>query len=542
MGRHCARVVSFFLFLAFFSSFLFAASVKWSYKTEGFIDSSPILVGGTIYFGSGDGKLYALDESTGRLKWFFPTKGKIYSTPFYANGVVYFASTDGFVYAVNANNQNLLWNYSTGADIDSSPVVEDRMLYIGARDGRLYAIDADTGKLNWTFNSRAPISSTPKAAFGRVYFGSENNFVYALDAETGDVKWSFATQGPIWFSSPDYRNNVVFIGSTDGYLYALNAANGSLAWTANTGDWIVSSPKVYNNLVYVGSNNGFIRAFDADTGSLAWQYKASEAVQSSAVLNGDAVYFGSNDGSLRAFDAATGSLLWAFDSGDWVRSTPVARGNMIFFGSYDNNFYAVSSLSCSFNSPENDSIIFEPSIEASGFALGDKRIESVYFRMNDGVWEKASGTSQWSINANTQSLPAGAFTLSCKVADANRNEEPAPYTTLSLTKTLSGKKLSIKHPPESTLGKTFRVEIRGENNELLEGVAVSTSRGSYQNVSGFIDLAPSAEGDFKVNVSRKGYAPESFTIRISKDNTLFYVGGGAVLVLVFIAVLLKRKG
>jgi outer membrane protein assembly factor BamB len=53
-----------------------------------------------VYFGSGDGRLYALDARTGQEKWRFKTDGGVNSSPAVAGGVVYFGSTDGYLYAV----------------------------------------------------------------------------------------------------------------------------------------------------------------------------------------------------------------------------------------------------------------------------------------------------------------------------------------------------------------------------------------------------------------------------------------------------------
>jgi polyvinyl alcohol dehydrogenase (cytochrome) len=47
--------------------------LKWSYTTERSSTSSPAVVGGVVYFGSGDGNVYALNASTGTKLWSFAT-------------------------------------------------------------------------------------------------------------------------------------------------------------------------------------------------------------------------------------------------------------------------------------------------------------------------------------------------------------------------------------------------------------------------------------------------------------------------------------
>src|SRR5271156_1512485 len=77
---------------------------KWSYSLTGHMVASPAIASdGTLYFGSDDSNLYALD-SNGRVKWKFATDGAVTSTPALAkNGTVYFGGTDHNLYAIGAD-------------------------------------------------------------------------------------------------------------------------------------------------------------------------------------------------------------------------------------------------------------------------------------------------------------------------------------------------------------------------------------------------------------------------------------------------------
>ena len=64
--------------------------------------SSPAVVGGVIFVGSLDGKVYALNAATGALIWSYTTGDWVASSPAVVGGVVYVGSGDGKVYALNA--------------------------------------------------------------------------------------------------------------------------------------------------------------------------------------------------------------------------------------------------------------------------------------------------------------------------------------------------------------------------------------------------------------------------------------------------------
>jgi len=49
----------------------------WQVRTAGKVESSPVVVDGTAYFGSHDGRVFAVDSATGRVRWAYQTPGRI---------------------------------------------------------------------------------------------------------------------------------------------------------------------------------------------------------------------------------------------------------------------------------------------------------------------------------------------------------------------------------------------------------------------------------------------------------------------------------
>lgn len=67
-----------------------------------------------------------------------------------SDGTIYIGSDDGRLYAINSNG-TLKWQYTTGTGnyIDTSPAISsDGTIYIGSVDNNLYAINLD-GTLKW---------------------------------------------------------------------------------------------------------------------------------------------------------------------------------------------------------------------------------------------------------------------------------------------------------------------------------------------------------------------------------------------------------
>jgi nitrous oxidase accessory protein NosD len=149
------------------------------------VDSSPAVVGGVVFVGSDDHKVYALNASNGAFIWNHLTGGSVFSSPAVAGGVVYVGSEDDKVYALNAATGAFIWSYTTGDWVLSSPGVADGKVYVGSWDWKVYCLDASTGAFIWSYTTIAStIDGSPAIVDGIVYIGGDDNNVYAFGPPT----------------------------------------------------------------------------------------------------------------------------------------------------------------------------------------------------------------------------------------------------------------------------------------------------------------------------------------------------------------------
>jgi outer membrane protein assembly factor BamB/serine/threonine protein kinase len=312
---------------------------KWNFETEDVVTSSPSVVGGVVYVGSRDHKVYAVDAQLGQKKWAFQTGGCVCSSPKVVDGVVYVGSDDHNVYAIDARSGQQQWAFQTGNYVVSSPTVVDGVVYIGSDDHNVYAIDARSGQQTWAFQTGNYVFSSPTVINGVVYVGSEDNNVYAIDARSGQKKWAFQT-GSYVDSSPTVVNGVVYVGSEDNNVYAIDARSGQKKWAFQTGSYVNSSPTVVNGVVYVGSDDHSVYAIDARSGQKKWAFQTGDMVYSSPEVVDGVVYVGSLDDNVYAIDTQSGQKKWAFQTGDGVYSSPAVVDGKVYVGSLDRNIYA----------------------------------------------------------------------------------------------------------------------------------------------------------------------------------------------------------
>ena len=317
-------------------------------------------------------KLPALD----RLAWKFKTGAKVVSSPAVSGGTVYVGSADRIVYALNAADGAVRWQYKTAGAVNSSPAVAADTVFVASADGNLYALGASDGKLRWKFASAgerrftAPgihgatphtelmpdpfdvFLSSPTVVAGIVYFGSGDHHVYAIDAGSGTLRWKFET-GNVVHASPAVVDGVVYIGSWDRNLYALTAATGALIWKFQTGDdteiynqvGIASSAAVAAGTVFFGCRDGHFYAVDAKTGARKWVHdnRKGWVIASPAVERG-VVYFPTSDGErFKALDAETGATIYDISNKAVSFSSPAIAQGTVFYGSSDGWLHAVDA-------------------------------------------------------------------------------------------------------------------------------------------------------------------------------------------------------
>ncbi len=255
--------------------------LSWGYEGWDYLLPSPALSGDTLLAGSGDGHLYALALSDGRVLWRFPTEGRIRGTPAVRDGVAYVGSGDGFVYGVSLDTGREVWRFETAGtrldaadfgfdrtQIQGSPAVSGGTLYVGSRDASLYAVELSTGEARWTLKEgTAWVVASPAVVGDLVVSGrSAAATIRAVDRATGVERWVVQTGGPV-FASPVVVDSTVYVASMGGTLRALAVGDGAQRWVYPLGAASVSTPAVWDGRVYVGSDDGHLYALGRADGS-----------------------------------------------------------------------------------------------------------------------------------------------------------------------------------------------------------------------------------------------------------------------------------
>jgi outer membrane protein assembly factor BamB len=231
------------------------------------------------------GHVVKLDARTGKLLWRRSLPGRAESSPLVIGRTVYFGCENGQLFALSTRNGNVRWATTLGGPVKSAPAYHRGALFVGDYGGNMNAVSARNGKLKWQsgslgqgFGTAGEFYSTPAVAYGRVYAGNNDHRVYSFDEKDGTLAWSYSTGGYV-YSGPAVANTphtrpTVYIGSFDGNVYAFNAKTGEPRWIRSAGGPVIGSLTAVGNIVYVAEfGNGSTSGFAMRGGRRVFRYK-----------------------------------------------------------------------------------------------------------------------------------------------------------------------------------------------------------------------------------------------------------------------------
>lgn len=372
------------------------------------------------FFPAEAGGLTAKDIPHLKLKWAFayPDAVRARSQPVVGWNTIFVGSQNGTVYALDLDSGCAKWTFRASAEVRTAIVAdpESRRLYFGDVLGRAYALDAMTGTLAWRTkvddHSNATITGSPTLGGGSLFVPVSSlevtsaadpaydcctfrGSVVALDPMTGQVRWKayvipepaseqrrtsrgsriLAPSGaPVW-TTPTYdaARNRLYIGTGQNYsspadgnsdaLIALDATSGARIWQTQltrSDAWNVgcmvgneacpeengpdadlsASPLIValtdrQDIIVIGQKSGVTLGVDPATGTILWSQRLGHGgtqggIHFGMAAEGTTVYVpvvdmadtrdgrqydaSLNGAGIHAVDAATGKMLWRHHS------------------------------------------------------------------------------------------------------------------------------------------------------------------------------------------------------------------------------------
>jgi alcohol dehydrogenase (cytochrome c) len=421
----------------------------WVYQPPGTgsIECTPIVANGVMYVTSGPTSVHALDLRSGKpiWEWTRPIAASVLNLGFprvnrgvaILDGTVYVGTLDGYLVALDAKAGIQRWavhvgDNPTGHSITAAPLIVDDKVIVGISGGEagirgfLDAYDAKTGKQVWRFwtvpspgepgsetwpgdswvhgGGATWLTGSYDPALKLLYWGTGNpgpdwngdsrkgdnlytSSLVAIDVETGKARWHFqftphdvhdwdANQIPVLVDTPigGQPRSVVVTANRNGFYYALDRKTGEFlvgtqyakqTWAKGLDERgrpieiPGMEPSEKGTLVYPslqGSTNWSSPSYSPATDMLYVPVREMGSIyfKTAVEYKPGTYYTGGSEkrldeeswGAVRALDAKTGKLAWDFrlPSPPWAGVMSTA-GGLVFGGSNEGNFFALDAKS-----------------------------------------------------------------------------------------------------------------------------------------------------------------------------------------------------
>lgn len=297
--------------------------MMWSYSMR---DGSrwlatPIVANGLMYIGEGSGRILALDVVTGELVWShtrtFPPDIAVSQANRRFRGVsiygdtIYWGTADSYIVALDARTGEQRWetrtsDYHNREGHAHPPLIADGKVFTGMTGGdfgargSLKALDAVTGEILWTFYTvpggpddpggeswdwSSDFTPSGAATWNTLSYDPELNLVYsptgqpspwsttpnghgdalfansiiALDADTGELRWYYQMNPRDNWDRATYESMLVDL-EIDGEMRKALIQTGKIGWGVvldrATGEFLHAFRTAYDNTITGWDENG----------------------------------------------------------------------------------------------------------------------------------------------------------------------------------------------------------------------------------------------------------------------------------------------
>ena len=211
-----------------------------------------------------DDEVIALDRETGERVWSFASGAAnddfwMNSSPAVLGESVFFGGLNGVLYGLNARTGQLVWKRELGSRVSTGLVADDAGVYAGTSDGRLHLLSRETGEVK----ARIETESAPRGrlvlAGGRLLSFLGENALACYSGTLARPLWTRAGEKPWTSSRPYVWGELALAGNDLGQVFAFRLVDGAIVWTETIGGTIRGIGAADDGL-YVGILTGEVRA------------------------------------------------------------------------------------------------------------------------------------------------------------------------------------------------------------------------------------------------------------------------------------------
>lgn len=252
-----------------------SGSEKWRSRLSSEVLSVPKIGLGVVVVHTMDGSLFGLNAATGENVWRYDHSVPVLtlrgsSSPLISGSVVVCGFANGKLAALDLTSGKLLWELTITAprgrselermvDIDGELSIRDGIVYVTTFQGNLAAVTLNTGVMLWNrdMSSHAGVAVDSL----QVYATDDEDHVWAVDPHNGAALWKQKQLHARRLTAPAVLGNHVLVADYEGYVHWLSQVDGRMVARVRVGsDRISTAPVVVNGVAYIYGDGGELAA------------------------------------------------------------------------------------------------------------------------------------------------------------------------------------------------------------------------------------------------------------------------------------------
>ncbi len=308
--------------------------VRWEFKADDAIEVTPVVAGGKVFFGDVMGKLYAIDQKTGKEVWSHGYDTGFIAAPAVSDRTLVIGDIDGNLYALDAATGKEIWKQAADGEINGAAAFFGDKVLVTSQDGKLYCFNLNDGEPVWTYQTDDQIRCSPTVAGDRTFIGGCDGRLHIVDLNTGQaIGEPLPLDGPTG-STPAVRGDKAFLPIMDGAVFAFDWKNTKQLWRYEDEEIqqeYRSSAAVGDELVILSSQRKQVDAISIKTGKRVWRHTLRRRADASPVIAGSDVFIAATDGRLVRLALADGTdEKWSYEIRGSFLAAPAIADHMLF--------------------------------------------------------------------------------------------------------------------------------------------------------------------------------------------------------------------
>ncbi|MCI0340836.1 MAG: PQQ-like beta-propeller repeat protein [Planctomycetales bacterium] len=212
--------------------------IAWEFPTRDSVIARPVEADPTVYVTDLAGRTYAINSATGRLSWLHDAARTNRADLYVSGGTLYVGSNDKALYALDRFSSRPRWVFETGGPVETPPAQARDTVYVRARDvtdrfglpgdPALFAIDQATGKERWRIKRGLRLACRGEKL---AYVLREGGVLVVVENDSGHIRQpsaemdGYTIQDRFEHVLTNDKDDVLYLATRDGFLFALKESN-----------------------------------------------------------------------------------------------------------------------------------------------------------------------------------------------------------------------------------------------------------------------------------------------------------------------------